>query len=83
MFSVTPVFLSVIFYLRVEFLSVNYRVFVSMAAAEGGSLFESTDCGSWRAALRCYEEVVGLVAAQKNKKGKKSKEDSLAQLDAW
>ena len=51
------------------------------------SLFESCDCGLWRSALACYEEVVGVVAAQKKKTGakrkRKAKEEDLPHLDAW
>ena len=55
-----------------------------MATASGNeSLFDSTDCRQWRAALECYERVVKLVADQKRKKSGKLKEEGLPELDTW
>ena len=51
-----------------------------MAASSDASLFASTNSSLWRAALGCYEEVVGLVMAQKKKK---PKSEGLLQLDKW
>ena len=51
-----------------------------MAAGSEASLYASTDSSLWKAALGCYEEVVGLVMAQKKKK---PKSESLVQLDKW